>query len=300
MRRLILACGLLLIAAVAWWFVGSRTQSPAGQPLTAQAIAQLEPELCHESPLTQLLTIVPIPPRSFARSMDIEQLALIDQYKETAWRKVWVLRLPTAYVTQRTCDVGRKNWTGSGGDDLRVSQIYDLSLILTEDEVLPVTHATKEQYNIGLPIEVTLHNTVWHPAKRHQTNARRGMVNGYGPIDSTHPPKCREEESEIPGLVRFRRIDPDERGGMHCGDQSAKGTKWEEKVYGKKIGDLTYEFIVDCSVNCRLYTDYSGWDLEVMFPYTQLQRWSFAVASVKKFLDQYTAYIDYDDPNSRR
>jgi hypothetical protein len=296
MRRLILACGLLLIAAAAWWFVGSRTPSPADQPLTAEAIARLEPELCDASPLTQLLTIVPIPPRSFTRSADLEQLALIDQQEGSEWHKVWVLRLPAAYITQRTCDFGRKNWTGSKGDNLRVAQIYDLSLILTEDEILPVTRATREQYNIGLPIKVTLHNTVWHPAKRHQTNAQREVVNGHG----THDPKCREEEGEIPGLVRFRRINPDERGGTYCGHQSAKGTIWEEKVYGKKIGDLTYEFIVDCSVNCRVYTDYNGWDLELMFPYTQLQRWSFAVAGVKKFLDQYTAYIDYDDPDSRR
>src|SRR5581483_11356063 len=141
-------------------------------PLTSNAIAQLEPELCKESPLTQLLTIIPIVARSFTRSMDIEQLALVDQYKGTGWRKVWVLRLPAAYITQRTCDSGRKNWTGLGGDDLRVSQIYHLSLILTEDEILPVTHATKEQYNVGLPIDVTLYNTVWHPTKRHQTNAQ--------------------------------------------------------------------------------------------------------------------------------
>jgi hypothetical protein len=300
MRRLILACALLLIAAAAWWFVGGRTQLSVSQPLTSDAIAQLEPEVCNESPLTQLLTIVPIAPRSFTRSMDIEQLALIDQYKGTGWRKVWILRLPAAYITQRTCDHGCKNWTGLGGDDLRVSQIYHLSLILTEDKVVPVTHVTKEQYDVGFPIDVTLYNRVWHPTKRHQTNAPRAMVNGYGRIDSKHPAKCREEESEIPELVRFRRIDPNERGGMHCGDQSAKGTKWEEKVYGKKIGDLTYEFIVDCHVNCRLYSDYNGCGLELMFPYNQLERWSFALGSINKLLDRYTAYIEFDDPNSHR
>jgi phage pi2 protein 07 len=37
-----------------------------------------------------------------------------------------------------------------------------------------------------------------------------------------------------------------------------------------------------------------------MFPYNQLERWSFALDSVNKFLDQYTAYIDYDDPKSHR
>jgi hypothetical protein len=249
--------------------------------------------------LTQLLTIIPIPPRSFTRSTDLEQLALIDQYKGTGRRNVWVLRLPAAYITQRTCDAGRKNWTGSGGDDLRVSQSYELSLILMDDEIIPATHAIKVKHDVGLPVVVSLHNRVWHPAKRHQTNAQRAMVNGYR-IDSKHPPKCREEEGEIPGLVRFRRIDTNERGGMHCGDQSANGTKWEDKVYGKKIGELTYEFIVECSVNCRLYTDYNGWDLELMFPYAQLERWSYALGGINKFLDQYTVYIEYDDPNSRR
>jgi hypothetical protein len=298
MKRLILACSLLFITAAVWWFGAGRTPSAASQALTSEAIAQLKPELCDASPLTQLLTIIPIPPRSFTRSMDLEQLALID-VNGTDWRKVWVLRLPAAYITQRPCDSGRKNWSDRGGGDLSVSQIYNLNLILTEDEILPVTHATKSQLDTGLPVEVTLHNWVWHPAKRHQTNAQRAMVNGYR-IDSKHPPKCREEEGEIPGLVRFRRIDPNERGGMHCGDQSAKGTKWEDKVYGKKIGELTYEFIVECSVNCRLYTDYNGWHLELMFPYNQLERWSFALGSINKFLDRYTTYIEYDDPNSHR
>ena len=63
MRRLILACCLLFIAAGAWWFGSSRTSAVASQPLTGAAIAQIEPELCSESALTQLLTIVPIAPR---------------------------------------------------------------------------------------------------------------------------------------------------------------------------------------------------------------------------------------------
>jgi hypothetical protein len=164
MKRLILACGLLVIAAGTWWFGSSRTPTPASQPLTSAVIAEIEPELCNESALTQLLTIVPIAPRSFTRSMDVEQLALVDQYRGTGWRKVWILRLPAAYITQRTCDSGRKNWHGSGGDDLRVSQGYELSLILMEDRTLPATHATKEQYETGLPVAVSLRNNVWLPA----------------------------------------------------------------------------------------------------------------------------------------
>jgi hypothetical protein len=123
-------------------------------------------------------------------------------------------------------------------------------------------------------------------------------VNGI--LDKKHPPRCREEEGEIPGLVRFRRIDLNERGGVYCGSRSAEGTKWENRVYGRKTGELAYEFIVDCSVNCRLYADYNGWELELMFPYSQLERWSFALGSINKFLDRYTAYIEYDDPKSHR
>src|ERR1700686_1263177 len=275
MRRLILACCLLFIAAGAWWFGSSRTSAVASQPLTGAAIAQIEPELCSESALTQLLTIVPIAPRSLTRSMDIEQLTLVDQHKDSGLRKVWVLRLPAAYITQRTCDFGRKNWIGSG-DYLRVTQLYELSLVLMEDQIVPATRAIEGKQDAGLFVTVGLNNRVWHPAKRHQMIAQRAMVNGR--IDINHPQRCREEEGEIPGLVRFRRIDPNERGGTHCGSRGAEGTKWENKVYGKKIGELTYEFIVKCSVNCRIYTDYNGWDVELMFPYNQLKPWSFALA----------------------
>ena len=125
------------------------------------------------------------------------------------------------------------------------------------------------------------------------------MVNGF--LDPKHPPRCREEESQIPGLVRFRRIDPNQRGGVHCGSRSAEGSKWEHKVFGRKLGELTYAFIADCSVNCRLYADYKGWDLELMFPYERLAEWSSALDGVRAFLDDHTVHIDTDDdPNARR
>src|SRR3954447_10856930 len=154
MKRLILTCSFLFVA-VAVWFGGSWMLSAANQPLTAETISRLEPELCNGSPLTQFLTIVPIAPRSLTWSTAIEQLALVDQYKGTGRRKVWVLRLPATYVTQRTCDSGRKNWVGSGGQDLSVSQRYELGLVLMENEILPATYAAKEQREIGFPVAIS-------------------------------------------------------------------------------------------------------------------------------------------------
>ena len=296
MKRAILACVVVVIAAVAWF--GVRCMSSVERPLTPEDIARLEPELCSSSPLIQLLTIVPMDMRSLTSSLSTEQLALIDQYKGTGWRKVWVLRLPAAFITHRTCDSGRKNWTGTGGDDLSVSQRYELSLILTEDDAVPATRAAPGKYDNGLPVVVWLRNSVMDPARRHQAYARSSIVNGR--LDREHPPRCREEEGEIAGLVRFKRIDPNERGGMHCGRQSAQGTKWENRVFGRKIGDLTYEFIVNCSVNCTLDTDYHGWKIELMFPFQQLEHWPRMLDGISRLLDRHTAYLEHDDPNARR
>lgn len=298
MKRLTVPCGVLLAGAIVVWWFGVRPPSAASAPLTPDAIARLEPELCEPSALVQLLTIVPMAPHSYTTSLDPDQLALVDAYKGTGWRKVWVLRLPAAYVTQRTCDLGRQNWTGDG-DNRSVSQLYELGLVVTRDGIVPVTRAAQEIRDGGLSVSVHLSNRVVNPDKRHRGNAQRAVVNGH--LDARHPLRCREEEGQIPGLVRFRRIDPDGRGGIHCGSRSAEGSKWENKVFGRKIAELTYEFIADCSVNCRIYADYKGWALELMVPYERLSDWPSALDGVRTFLDDHTVHIDYDDdPTAHR
>jgi hypothetical protein len=298
MKRVTVPFGLLLAGALVVWWLGAHPPQAASAPLTPEAIARLEPELCEPSGLTQFLTIVPIAPHSYSTSLAPDQLALVDAYKGSGWRKVWVLRLPAAFITQRTCDLGRRNWTGDG-DSRTVSQLYELGLVLTRDGILPVTRVAQEVRDGGLAVSVHLSNHVMNPDKRHRMNAQRSMVNGH--LDAQHPLRCREDEGQVPGLVRFRRIDPNERGGVRCGSRGAEGSKWENKVFGRKIGELTYEFIADCSVNCRIYSDYNGWDIELMFPYERLAEWSLVLDGVHKFFDEHTAYIDHDDdPNARR
>ena len=235
MKRLLIA-GMLVLVAL-WWLPGYFRTPPAERPLTPEAIATLEPEICNGSTITQALTaVVPMNLGSPTTKQNLEQLALIDQYKGTGRRKVWVLRMPSAYINKRACDNGRKNWVGTGGDDMKVSQRFGIGLVLLDDRTIPVTLATKDEMSRGLPVQVYLINSVVDPEKWHRGNARRARINSF--IDETHPPRCREEETDF-GLVRFRRPDPDpERSGIHCGG-IARGDKWDTKVYGKKIGTLT-------------------------------------------------------------
>jgi hypothetical protein len=298
MKRLLAGVGLALLFVAAWSFGGLLTPSPASQQLTPAALARLEPELCKEAPWTILLTaIVPVLPESRTQGQQVEQIALIDQYKGTGWRKIWVLRIPAAYVTHRTCDSGRKNWTGEGADDLSVSQYYELSLIVTPNAATAATLASDETKAIGIPVTVSLTNRVRDPDKRHRTYRHRSFVNNT--YKDTDPPKCREEDTGF-GLVRFKRIDPNRAGGVHCGSRSGEGTIWESAIYGRKIGDMVYEFVVQCSVNCRAYTDYKGWSVELAFPHAQIAHWERMVKGVTDLLDRHTAHIEPDDPNAQR
>src|SRR4051794_3441450 len=78
----------------------------AADPLTADEIGKLEPEICKEgsSSLRALTGVFPTLAGSSSRDMTPEQIALIDQLKASGRRKVWILTLPAAFITSRTCD----------------------------------------------------------------------------------------------------------------------------------------------------------------------------------------------------
>src|ERR1051325_11285313 len=114
------------LSRAAAWAVAAHVSlagAACAQQLTAADVARLEPEQCSEgSSLFRTLTgALPFLSGASTRDMTIAQLTLVDQYKASRRRKVWVLRLPAAFIAEHTCDAARSNTVGSG-DDLRVSQ----------------------------------------------------------------------------------------------------------------------------------------------------------------------------------
>jgi len=87
---------------------------------------------------------------------------------------------------------------------------------------------------------------------------------------------------------------------MHCGGTSAVGSRWEKTVCGRKIGDSVYEFVVECSVNCRLYGEYQGWTMQLAFARKDLHQWSSMLSGVRGLLDRATMVIDHDDGTAHR
>jgi hypothetical protein len=102
------ACIALLSLAV----IGSPAHAqPSGdlQPLTAEDVAKLEPALCQPaSSFFQAITAaLPFLVRSRTTDIAPEQIALVDHHKASGRRKAWVLRLPAAFIDERTCGAGR-------------------------------------------------------------------------------------------------------------------------------------------------------------------------------------------------
>jgi len=206
MGRLLITVCLLLLAAAAYAWSGR----PRLEPLTSESLAALEPEICSDSPWTIALTsIVPSLPRSYTRDMTIDQIALVDEVKTSHWRKIWVLRMPAAFITHRTCDSGRKNWILEG--EYRVfSQSYEIEAVVTKDDIVPVTRADQSQRDAGVPVAIWLENRVNVSEKLWRSFGRMSFVNNIH--SDRQPPKCREEQSDVPGLIVFRRINSQERG----------------------------------------------------------------------------------------
>jgi hypothetical protein len=258
----------------------------AADQLTAEEIGKLEPELCKEGSFSfrALTGALPTLTGSPTRDVTPEQIALIDQFKFSGRRKVWILKVPAAFITSRTCDAGRKNWTGEG-DELRVSQIYDLDVLLLDDRVIVKTLATNEEKTLGVAVKITLRNHVTDPQKLSRIYVGKSWVIGRAAVSG--PPTCHEQPSNIAGLVAFKRINPNVRSFDDCGET-------RNGVFGKKSGEGQYDFIMYCEVNCRAYRDYEGWSVEYSYDFRQLENWQSIHGRIKKLLDEWTLHIDRD------
>ena len=281
-------CITVIIPAVVL-IVGLKHTAGA-QPISAEEVARLEPELCKagSSSFRALSATLPFLVGSETKEMKPEQIALIDQYKPSGRRKVWVLRLPAAFITEHTCDAGRTNWTGTG-DNIQVTQRDRLALIAVGERLIPLTRANTDDLNKGVRIDIYLHNQVRDPDFLHGIYEKGAAF--VSSVGVNGPPRCRDVPSDIQGLVIFKRVNPNVRNSMDCEGGHTRG------VYAKKISALVYEFVVTCSVNCRVKRDYHGWDVEYFYPFTHLAEWQRLHQLLEKFLDQHTAYMDHDAGN---
>jgi hypothetical protein len=269
--------------AAAIWMMSSYTS--LAQSLTSQDIAKLEPELCKSgsSAFQSLTGLLPFLAGSPSSSMAMEQIALIDQYKASGRRKVWVLRLPAAFISQRPCDAGRTNWIGEG-DDLRVSQIYQLSLVILQDRIVPLSRAGKQETEAGIRVTIEVRNRVGDPEFLHRAFERRSFV--IGRIGPKGPPRCHDVPSDIPGLVTFRRIDPTLRDPLDCEGSHARG------VFAEKLNEGTYDFVGYCEVNCRFERDYNGWQVYYSYHHRHLPEWQKIHSQMKGFLADHTVHLE--------
>lgn len=121
--------------------------------------------------------------------------------------------MPAAFIVYRICDAGRTNWVGEG-DYLDVGQHYILSLFVLEDGVLPFTRVTKSAQEKGIRVDIDLCYRVRDPAFIHGIYAKGSAV--IGRVGVNEPPSCREVPSDIPGLVTFKRIEPNVRSPLDC------------------------------------------------------------------------------------
>jgi hypothetical protein len=169
--------------------------------------------------------VLPTLAGSSTRDITPEQIALIDQLRGEGRRKVWILKIPAAFITFRICDAGRKNWTGEG-EYLRVSQIYNLDLVLLDGRAIAKTRATSEEKSSGIAVTITLQNHVTNPQRLSKIYLEKSWVLGRPAVSG--PSTCHEQPSNIAGLVAFTRTDPKIRSFDDCGDQ-------QNGVFAKKL-----------------------------------------------------------------
>jgi hypothetical protein len=258
----------------------------AADQLTADEIGKLEPEICKQGSdsFRALTGVFPTLAGSSTRDMTPEQIALIDQSKASGRRKVWILKVPAAFITFRTCDSGRQNWIGEG-DDLKVGQYYDLDMLLLDDRAIARTRATNDEKNSGIAVKISLNNRVRDPQKLHGTYEGRSWVIGRAAVNG--PPTCHEQPSNIAGLVEFKRINPNVGPPSDCGRK-------QHGVFARKSGEGQYDFVMYCEVNCRVYRDYEGWSVEYSYSFRYLENWESIHDRIKKMLDEWTLHIDRD------
>jgi hypothetical protein len=280
----------LVLAAMVGTSVLRSNNSRSTKQISLEEVAKLEPELCKpgSSAFRGVTAALPTLVGSLTQSMTPEQIAFIDQYKASGRRKVWVLRMPAAFITSRTCDSGRQNWQGEG-EDLSVAQHYQMRLVALPDRLLPLTHANDDEKKTGVQITVDFHNKVRDPDFRHRVYEKYSYV--VGQIDVRGGPRCHDVPSEIAGLVQFKRIDPNIQHPIDCEGNYARG------VYASKIDHLVYDFIVTCQENCRAQRDFHGWGVEYSYHYTKLGEWRQLHERLGQFLTEHTIYMDEDRGN---
>jgi hypothetical protein len=288
--RRVLSLGL---AVLILWFAFGRYPLPA----ITDDLSKLEPEMCSTSNLTAVITrfftaVIPLNVGSPTDSLEAEQIALISQDKSQRYRKLWVLRMPAAYIMSRPCDSGRQNWVGTG-EYVRVSQRYGLGLILIEEQELPVTRSTEGQRKAGLPVYVELDNSLVNSERRHRSNAGRRYVIGRV-LHHLDQPSCAEQPSSVAGLVTFKRINSEVISQMDC-----EGQFYGSGVFARKVGDRSYDIVIGCSVRCRMHSDYHGWPIELSFDREHLDRWQTMYDRVTRFLADHTFHLDRDEVDQR-
>jgi hypothetical protein len=288
LRRLVLA--LAVCSTVA-------SQAQSETKLSAEDVAKLRPEICKSgSSLFRAVTgALPFLVGSPTRSMSKEQIALIGGSTTSARRRVWVLQLPAAFITRRTCDSGRENYTSEGPGGY-VSQDYQLSLLLSPDRIVPVTTAGSTEIEKGIRVQISIRNQVTVPSSLHRSYHRNIFATGR--ISDADLAICRDEPGDIEGLVRFRRIDSNVARSGDCEDGNHLPPhlrKLENKVYAKKLAELTYEFIAKCNANCAVSDDFNGWALEYSYDFSHLKDWRQIHGAIAQFLSDHTVYQDRED-----
>lgn len=280
-RKIIRRSFYIGIAGFALWLLFGRV-APA--PISDD-LSKLEPERCEPSSITTLLTaIVPMNIGSPTNRLDAEQIALVNEYKPAQRRKLWVLRMPAAYIMQRTCDLGRKNWVGTG-DYIQFTQIYGLGFIIVDDRVVPETRATGQERHDGIPVFVQLTNKVRRADLVHQSYAKSSYLLGsyHGVVT------CAEQPSAIPGLMTFKRVSPEIRHVMDC-----EGQYYRTGVYARKVADRSYDVVIGCAVRCEMRSDYNGWAVHFSFDRSHLEQWQVMHDRVTQFLADHTFHLDRD------
>jgi hypothetical protein len=285
LRRLVFRRLVLMSLTAFSWSVYPAI-AKAADKMTVDEVGKLEPELCQEGSYRfRVLTgALPGLAGSSTRDMAPERIALIDQLKVSGRRKVWVLNIPAAFITFRTCDAGRKNWTGED-EELKVSQIYNLDLLLLGGRAIPKTRATSEDKISGVAVRITLENFVTDPQRLSQIYLGKSWV--LGRHAASGRPTCQEQLSDISGLVAFKRINPNVRSFDDCGEQ-------QNGVYAKKNADGRYDFVMYCQVDCRVYRDYEGWSVQYAYDFRWLTKWESIHGQIRKLFDEWTIHIDHD------
>jgi hypothetical protein len=168
--------------------------------------------------------------------------------------------------------------------------------LLLADKIVPLTAAASTDVEKGTSVQIAIRNQVTVPSSLHRSYHR--AIFATRRISDADPAICRDEPGDIAGLVRFRRIDPNVARSGDCEDGNHLPPhlrKLENKVYAKKLAELTYEFIAKCNANCSVRNDFNGWGLQYSYDFSHLKDWQQIHQAVAQFLSEHTIYQDRED-----